>query len=71
MDNIEANKTYYESLAEQQAKAQEELNAARARGDESSAEHWEEVVRTTTEAMETAQDELLTSLEDTLTMIAE
>jgi hypothetical protein len=47
------------------------LNAARERGDESSAEHWEEVVRTTTESMETAQDELLTSLEDTLTMIAE
>ena len=71
MDHIEVNKVYYESLIEQQAKAQEELDAARARGDESSAEHWEEVVRTTTEAMETAQDELLTSLEDTLTMIAE
>mgnify|MGYP003456502207 CR=1 FL=1 len=54
MDHIEANKAYYESLVEQQVKAQEELDAARARGDESSAEHWEEVVRTTTEAMETA-----------------
>ena len=71
MDHIESNKAYYESLVEQQAKAQEELDAARTRGDESSAEHWEEVVRTTTEAMETAQDELLTSLEDTLTLIAE
>ena len=71
MDHIESNKAYYESLVEQQAKAQEELDAARARGDESSAEHWEEVVRTTTEAMETAQDELLTSLEDTLNLIAE
>ena len=71
MDHIESNKAYYESLVEQQAKAQEELDAARARGDESSAEHWEEVVRTTTEAMETAQDELLTSLEDTLALIAE
>ena len=71
MDHIESNRAYYESLVEQQAKAQEELDAARARGDKSSEEHWEEVVRTTTEAMETAQDELLTSLEDTLTLIAE
>ena len=71
MDSIEANKAYYESLQEQQLRAQEELNDARARGDESSAEHWEEVVRTTTESMESAQDALLSSLENTLTLIAE
>lgn len=71
MDYIESQKAYYESLIEQQAKAQEELNAARARGDESSAEHWEEVVRTTTETMEEAQDSLLSGLDNTLTLIAE
>ena len=71
MDYIESQKAYYESLVEQQAKAQEELDAARARGDESSAEHWEEVVRTTTEAMEEAQDSLLSGLNNTLTLIAE
>ena len=71
LDYIDSQKTYYESLVEQQAKAQEELDAARARGDESSAEHWEEVVRTTTEAMEEAQDSLLSGLDNTLTMIAE
>ena len=71
LDYIESQKVYYESLVEQQAKAQEELDAARARGDESSAEHWEEVVRTTTEAMEEAQDSLLSGLDSTLTLIAE
>ena len=71
LDYIESQKVYYESLVEQQAKAQEELDAARARGDESSAEHWEEVVRTTIEAMEEAQDSLLSGLDNTLTLIAE
>lgn len=71
LDYIDSQKTYYESLVEQQAKAQEELDAARAREDESSAEHWEEVVRTTTEAMEEAQDDLLSGLDNILTLIAE
>ena len=71
MDNIDANKAYYESLVEQQEIAQEKLNEARARGDKSSEEHWEEVVRTTTEAAQEAQDAMLSSLENTLTMIAE
>ena len=71
LDSIDANKAYYDNLVEIQQEAQEKLEEARARGDQSSADHWEEVVQSTTEAMQEAQDALLTSLEDSLNLIAE
>lgn len=71
LDSIDANKAYYDNLVEIQQEAQEKLEEARARGDQSSADHWEEVVQSTTEAMQDAQDALLTSLEDSLNLIAE
>ena len=71
LDSINANKAYYDNLVEIQQEAQEKLEEARARGDQSSADHWEEVVQSTTEAMQEAQDALLTSLEDSLNLIAE
>lgn len=71
LDSIDANKAYYDNLVEIQQEAQEKLEEARARDDQSSADHWEEVVQSTTEAMQDAQDALLTSLEDSLNLIAE
>ena len=71
LDSIDANKAYYDNLVEIQQEAQEKLEEARARGDQSSADHWEEVVQSTTEAMQETQDALLTSLEDSLNLIAE
>jgi hypothetical protein len=71
MDALEASKAHYDSLVATNADAQQNLEAARARGDQESIEHWEEVVKSTTESMQSAQDALLTSLEDTLNMIAE
>ena len=71
LDSIDANKAYYDNLVEIQQEAQEKLEEARARGDQSSADRWEEIVKSTTEAMQDAQDALLTSLEDSLNLIAE
>lgn len=71
LDSIDANKAYYDNLVEIQQEAQQKLEEARARGDQSSADHWEEVVQSTIEAMQDAQDALLTSLEDSLNLIAE
>lgn len=71
LDSIDANKAYYDNLVEIQQEAQEKLEEARARGDQSSADHWEEIVKSTTETMQDAQDALLTSLEDSLNLIAE
>lgn len=71
LDSIDANKAYYDNLVEIQQEAQEKLEEARARSDQSSADHWEEVVQSTTEAMQEAQDALLTSLEDSLNLITE
>ena len=71
MDIIDASKSHYDSLVAQNATAQAELEAARARGDQASIEHWENVVKQTTSEMQSAQDALLSSLESTLTMITE
>ena len=71
MDSIEANKAYYENLVQANAEAEQALQEARARGDTESEEHWEEVVRSTSESMQSAQDALLSALENTLTMISD
>jgi hypothetical protein len=71
MDTIDATKAHYDSLVTQNADAQANLDAAIASGDQSRIEHWEGVVQSTTAAMQEAQDSLLSSLESTLTMIAE
>ena len=71
MDAIDATKSHYDAIVASNAEAQKNLEAAIASGDQSRIEHWEGVVQSTTEAMQEAQDSLLSSLENTLTMIAD
>lgn len=71
MDTIDATKAHYDAIVASNAEAQKNLEAAIASGDQARIEHWEEVVKSTSEAMQEAQDSLLSSLENTLTMIAD
>ena len=71
MDTIDATKAHYDAIVASNAEAQKNLEAAIASGDQARIEHWEGVVQSTSEAMQEAQDSLLSSLENTLTMIAD
>lgn len=70
-DNIAVNRTQYEHLVQVYEDAQEKLETARASGNERDIEYWEKVVDETQEAMEGAQDALLTTLQHSLNAIAE
>jgi hypothetical protein len=47
------------------------LEKARARGDESSIKQWEETLKTINSELESAQDSMLSALENSLNLIAE
>lgn len=71
IDQMEANKAYYEQLQEMRANVEYELQKAQMSGDAERIAYWEEHLRTVEEEMQTAQDSMLASLESTLTMISD
>lgn len=71
LDTIAVNREYYESLIAQQAEAEAGLMQAREQGDEATIAKWEEIVRTTTEAAQSAREALVSGLENTLTLISD
>ncbi len=71
IDQMEANKAYYEQLQEMRANVEYELQKAQMSGDEERIAYWEEHLRTVEEEMQSAQDSMLSALENTLTMISD
>lgn len=71
IDQMEANKAYYEELQEMRTNIEAELQKAQASGDAERIAYWEEHLRTVEEEMQTAQDSMLSALESTLSMIAD
>ena len=71
IDQMEANKAYYEELQEMRTNVEAELYKAQASGDAERIAYWEEHLRTVEEEMQTAQDSMLAALESTLSMITD
>ena len=71
IDQMKANKDYYEDLQSMRASVENELQKAQASGDEERIAYWEEHLRTLDEEMQSAQDSMLSALESTLSMISD